>query len=131
MPAEVMLEAAKAALRSGRFPREVIRRQLDALTEAGYRLEPHLDDGGAALMLAAAKRTFRAAHFAPAVVTERQLAAISEAGYVFVRRRQGGRTACPSFQWGPQSFDACERCGLTFWKHAEGIDHPRGAHRRG
>jgi len=130
-PAEVMLEATMATLRAGRFPPgRVIQRQLDALAAAGYRLEPHLDDGGAALMLGATKRAFRLGSFTPAVVIARQLAAVTDAGYVFVRRSDGGPTACASFQWGPQSFDACARCGLSFWRHTEGADHAKGSHRR-
>ena len=129
-PKEVMLEATLTALRAGRFPpAEVIRRQLDALSDAGYRIEPHLDDGGAALMLAAAKRAFRSGLMAPATVVARQLAAIDEAGHSFLRRREPV-VACESFCWGPQSFDACARCGLSFWRHAASAGHAKGAHRR-
>lgn len=131
-PAEIMLEATRANLRSGRLPPAlVITRQLDALTEAGYRLQPHLDDGGAALMLTAAKLAFRSGRFAPAAVIARQLAAVADAGYGFVWRGESTPAACASFQWGPESFDACAGCGQSFWKHAEGAGHPKGAHRRG
>lgn len=125
-----MLEATKTALRAGRFPpAEVIRRQLDALAEAGYRLEPHLDDGGAALMLAATKRAFLSGRMAPGTVVARQLLAIEEAGYAFVRRSEAA-VACESFRWGPKSFDSCVRCGLSFWRHDEGAGHAKGSHRR-
>ncbi len=129
-PKVVMTEATMTALRAGRFPpAEVIRRQLDALAEAGYRLKPHLDDGGAALMLTATKRAFQSGRVAPATVVARQLAAIEEAGYAFVRRSEAA-VACESFRWGPQSFDSCARCGLSFWRHADGAGHAKGSHRR-
>lgn len=130
-PAEVILDAARTSLRAGRLPRrEVIARQLDALAQSGYRLEPHLDDGGAALMLSAAKRAFRTGRLAPAAVVARQLAAIRDAGHAFVSRDEAARPACASFQWGPESFDACAGCGQSFWQHAEGRGHAKAAHRR-
>lgn len=138
-PSDVMLEATRATLRAGRFPPgEVIRRQLEALADAGYRLEPQLEDSGAALMLAAARRAIRTAHFAPGAVIARQLDAVGAAGHAFVRRGEdsyirladGRRTPCPTFQWGPDSFEACARCGRSYWHHAEGAIRARGAHRR-
>jgi len=127
-----MLDSAKASLRAGRLPpADVVRRQLDALADAGYRLEPHLDDGGDVLMLGAAKRAFRTGHLAPAFVVDRQLAAVADAGFALARRGVSGRAACASFQWGPDSFEACGQCGQSFWRHVEGIGHAKGTHRRG
>lgn len=129
-PRTVMLEATRTALRAGRFPpAEVVRRQLDALAETGYRLRPHLDDGGAALLLTAAKRAFRSGRVAPAAVVARQLADLEAAGYTFVLSSESA-AACESFVWGPQSFDACARCGVSFWRHAEATGHGHGSHRR-
>lgn len=130
-PADVMLDAAKANLRAGRFPPgEVIRRQLDALDEAGYRLEPPVDDRGAALLLHAARRALRAGHFTPAAVIARQLAAVGEAGHSFVRDGEDDHRRCESYEWGPDSFEACSRCGISYWKHPGSAGHARGAHRQ-
>lgn len=130
-PAEVMLYAARANLRAGRFPPgEVIRRQLDALDDAGYHLEPRLDDRGAELLLHAAKRALRAGYFSPAAVVGRQLAAVGEAGHSFVREGEEDRRRCESYVWGPDSFDACVRCGISYWKHPGSAGHARGAHRQ-
>ena len=129
-PADVMMEAAKTNLRAGRFPPgEVIRRQLGALDEAGYRLEPPVDDHGAALLLHAARRALRAGHFTPAAVIARQLAAVGEAGHSFVRDRET-RSRCESYEWGPDSFEACAQCRISYWKHPGSAGHARGAHRQ-
>lgn len=131
-PADVMLEATRTTLRAGRLPpAEVIRRQLDALDGAGYRLEPQLDDGGAELMLTAAKRALLAGHFTPAGVISRQLAAVEAAGHCFVGGVAVNRNGCASFEWGPDSFAGCARCGVSYWKHPGSAGHARGAHRRG
>lgn len=126
-PAEVVLEATRASLRGGRLlSAAVIERQLAALAEAGYSLQPRRYDDGADLMLKAARRALRGGHFAPAAVVERQLAALEEAGHTFVLT---GGTACESFEWGPDSFEACATCGASYWKHAEGAGRVKGAHR--
>jgi hypothetical protein len=126
-----MLEATRATLRSGRImSAAVIRHQIDALAAAGYRLEPRPEDEGAALMLKAARRAFRSGHFAPAVVVAQEVAALADAGHAFVASAGGLRTACVSFEWGPESFEACDRCGWSYWKHAEAVTRAKGAHRR-
>lgn len=130
-PAEVMLDAAKTNLRAGRFPPgEVIRRQLDALDRAGYHLEPPLADAGADLLLQAAKRALRAGHFSPAAVISRQLVAVGESGHSFVKDGEHVHGRCESYVWGPESFEACARCGLSYWKHPGNAGHGGGAHRQ-
>ncbi len=129
-PAEVMLEATRATLRTGRImSAAVIRHQLDALATAGYQMQPRHYDDGAAVLLKAAHRAFRGGHFSPAVVVARQLAALGEDGRTFVLSGEAHRSACESFEWGPESFEACARCGWSYWKHAESVDRGKGAHR--
>ncbi|MGB9376196.1 MAG: hypothetical protein WCB04_01645 [Mycobacteriales bacterium] len=130
-PAEVMLDATRATLRAGRLPPgEVIKRQLNALADVGYHLEPHLDDDGAELMLGAAKRALRSGHLTPSAVIAHQLQAVSASGHAFVREGDEGGGRCESFEWGPSSFRACARCGLSYWKHPGGVGPVGGAHRR-
>ncbi|MEP6697462.1 MAG: hypothetical protein ABJA34_11380 [Pseudonocardiales bacterium] len=130
MPAEVMLDATRATLRTGRIMSgAVIRQQLDALATAGYELQPRLHDDGASLLLKAARRAFRSGHFSPSVVVAQQLAAVNDAGRSFVRNGEGRRSACEKFEWGPESFEACANCGWSYWKHAESVDRGKGAHR--
>lgn len=115
-----MLEATKSTLRTGRpLPHQVIARQLKALDEAGYRLRPPLPDNGAALLLATTKRTFRSGKFRPADVIDRQLAELAARGHTFQRSNGIESLTCGEFQWGPGSFDSCQRCGLSFWQHDE------------
>lgn len=119
-PAEVMLAATKNTLRTGRMaPARVVTEQLEALTNAGYRLVPTPSDGGAELLLATAKRAFWAGHFRPAEVIALQLEELGAAGHYFesVLGREGG--PCDDFVWGPNSFESCEECGLSFWRHGE------------
>lgn len=120
-PADLMLEATKSALRSGKVkPAQVTRQQLDALTTAGYRLRPVLSDGGAAILLATAKRAFWTGRFRPADVIPMQLADLAAAGHTFELLSAGEAGACDEFVWGPDSFESCEECGLSFWRHGEG-----------
>ena len=129
--AEVMIGATNATLRAGRLPpKAVINAQLDALFAAGFRIEPHRDDGGAALLLAAVKSAFRSARFAPAAVVPLELVALSRAGHAFVPGAAREAAACQSFRWGPRSFEACADCGRSFWEHHEGTGHHGRAHRR-
>ena len=120
-PAEVMLGATRSTLRSGRMgPGQVVKQQVDALGTAGYRLRPDPGDGGVALLLTTAKRAFRSGRFRPAEIIALQLDELAAAGYQFEfgDRNEGG--ACADFVWGPDSFDSCEECGLSFWRHGEG-----------
>lgn len=133
-PAEVMLEATRATLRSGRvMSAAVIRQQIDALAAAGYQMTPRFYDDGAAVLLKAARRAFRRGHFSPAAVVARQIAAIEEEGRAFIRNGEDNRLPCESFEWGPDSFEACSRCGWSYWKHDESQDgtkgRGKGAHR--
>jgi hypothetical protein len=119
-PAEVMLDATRSTLRAGRVgPRQVTKHQVDALTAAGYRLLPALDDGGAALLLATAKRAFRSGRFRPADVIDLQLDELAAAGHTFELVGADQDAACDEFAWGPNSFESCEVCGLSFWRHGE------------
>ena len=120
-PAEVMLAATKATLRSGRMkPTLVTRQQLAALTDAGYRLRPVLEDGGSAFLLATAKRAFRAGRFRPADVVIMQLEELAAAGHFFEQSQAvDSAAACDEFAWGPDSFESCAECGLSFWRHGE------------
>ncbi len=120
-PAEVMLGATRSTLRSGRMgPSQVVRRQLDALAAAGYRLSPDPGDGGWAILLATAKRAFRSGRFRPADVIALQLDELAAAGFYFDAGGWDEGGACADFVWGPDSFDSCEECGLSFWRHGEG-----------
>lgn len=120
-PAEVMLEATRSTLRSGRMgPAQVVKQQLDALAAAGYRLSPDPGDAGAAMLLASAKRAFWAGRFRPAEVIALQLDELAAAGYYFNYGDGDEGAACDDFVWGPDSFDSCELCGLSFWRHGEG-----------
>jgi len=115
-----MLEATRTALRSGRVkPAQVTQLQLEALTAAGYRLRPGLSDGGAAILLATAKRAFWSGRFRPADVIPVQLADLAVAGHTFELLRPDDATVCEEFVWGPDSFESCEECGLSFWRHGE------------
>ncbi len=130
-PAEVMLEATRATLKSGRMaPAQVTRQQLDALTAAGYRLRPVLDDGGHGMLLKTAKRAFWSGRFRPAEVINLQLRELEAEGYTFELVNASDATACAEFVWGPNSFDSCEECGLSFWRHDEsGTRDTRTQHR--
>lgn len=125
------MQATRATLRSGRvISAGVIRRQLDALASAGYELQPRLYDDGAELLLQAARRSFRSGHFSPAAVVARQLRAVEQQHREFVLVGEDRRCACETFEWGPDSFQACSRCGWSYWKHAESSGvRSRGAHR--
>ncbi len=115
-----MLEATKATLRTGRVaPAQVTRHQLEALTAAGYHLNPMMEDGGAALLLATAKDAFWSGRFRPAEVIALQLEELASAGHFFEYHDPNDMTACDEFVWGPQSFESCEECGLSFWRHGE------------
>ncbi|MDQ3578238.1 MAG: hypothetical protein M3381_00335 [Actinomycetota bacterium] len=128
-PAEVMLEATKASLRSGRMkPAVVTRHQLDALADAGYRLHPVIEDGGAALLLATAKKAFRSGRFRPADVVVMQLDELAAAGHFFELSRGSDSAACDEFAWGPDSFESCAECGLSFWRHGENDSEDRPTH---
>ncbi|MBA3339022.1 MAG: hypothetical protein H0T54_04620 [Geodermatophilaceae bacterium] len=130
-PAEVMLEATKSTLRTGRMgPAQVTRHQLDALIDAGYVLRPLLDDGGAALLLATAKRAFWSGRFRPADVIALQLEELAAEGHVFEFQTDEDVTPCDEFVWGPNSFDSCEECGLSFWRHGEGGTRDTRTHHR-
>jgi len=119
-PAEVMLGATKSTLRTGKLaPAQVVKRQLDALAAAGYQLTPEPGDGGSAMLLATAKRAFWSRRFRPADVIAAQLEDLAEAGYYFDSRQRGEGAACADFVWGPDSYDSCEECGLSFWRHGE------------
>ena len=119
-PAEVMLEATRSTLRTGRVaPAQVTRQQLDALTAAGFHLRPGLEDGGAALLLATAKDAFWSGRFRPADVIAMQLAELAQAGHVFEYQDPHNATVCDEFVWGPDSFESCAECGLSFWRHGE------------
>lgn len=123
-PAEVMLEATKNTLRTGRMaPAQVVNQQLEALAAAGYRLRPVLSDGGAALLLATAKRAFWSGRFRPAEVIAVQLEELAAAGHSFEIRYGSEDTACDEFVWGPDSFESCEECGLSFWRHGDTDTH--------
>lgn len=133
--AEVMLGATKSTLRTGRMgPAQVTRRQLDALTAAGYRLSPMLEDGGAGILLATAKRAFWAGRFRPADVIALQLQELAAAGHFFELHQAAddaaNDTACAEFVWGPNSFDSCEECGLSFWSHGESGTRDTRSHHR-
>ncbi|MDQ4037658.1 MAG: hypothetical protein M3313_04745 [Actinomycetota bacterium] len=120
-PAEVMLGATKATLRTGRVgPAQVVKQQLDALTAAGYRLSPEPGDGGSAMLLATAKRAFWSGRFRPAEVIAVQLGELAAAGFYFDLRNGQEGVACDEFAWGPDSFESCAECGLSFWRHGEG-----------
>lgn len=120
-PAEVMLEATKSTLRSGRMgPAQVVKQQLDALATAGFRLSPQPGDGGSAMLLATAKRAFWSGRFRPAEVIALQLDELAAAGFFFDFTDGNEGAACGDFVWGPDSFDSCEECGLSFWRHGEG-----------
>jgi len=120
-PADVMLAATKSTLRSGRMsPAQVTRQQLDALRAAGYRLQPSLADEGAAILLASAKRAFWSGRFRPMDVIITQLDELAGAGHHFVSTGMDDSLACDEFVWGPNSFESCEECGLSFWRHGEG-----------
>lgn len=117
-PAEVMLGATKATLRTGRLaPAQVVRQQLNALAAVGYRLLPEPGDGGSAMLVATVKRAFWSGRFRPAVVIAVQLDELAAAGFYFDLQDDGG--ACDDFVWGPDSYDSCEECGLSFWRHGE------------
>jgi hypothetical protein len=132
LPAEVMLEATRSTLRTGRMgPRQVINQQLDALTAAGYRLRPVLGDGGASLLLATAKRAFRSGRFRPADVIALQLDELAAAGHSFELLNTDQAAACAEFAWGPDSFEACEDCGLSFWRHGDGDTRDSRTRHRG
>ncbi len=119
-PAEVMLEATKVTLKGGRMaPAQVTKRQLEALVDAGYGLRPEVDDGGHAMLLATAKKAFWSGRFRPAEVIAMQLDELDAAGYSFEPVDGMDATACDEFVWGPNSFDSCEECGLSFWRHGE------------
>ncbi|PZS36206.1 MAG: hypothetical protein DLM59_01665 [Pseudonocardiales bacterium] len=131
-PADVMLEATRASLRTGRvMSAAVIRHQLDALAAAGYVIQPRFYDDGAAVLLKAARRAFRGGHFSPSVVVEQQIAAVEQEGRAFVQSGEDRRSACDAFEWGPASFEACSRCAWSYWKHAESAGRRKGAHRGG
>ncbi len=120
-PAEVMLAATRSTLRSGRMgPAQVTQQQLDALREAGYRLRPSLADDGASILLTSAKRAFRSGRFRPMDVINVQLDELDRAGHYFVPTGTEDSIACDEFAWGPNSFESCEECGLSFWRHGEG-----------
>lgn len=119
-PAEVMLEATKSALRTGRMaPAMVTKHQLEALTAAGYELHPMLEDGGLALLLATAKDAFWSGRFRPADVIALQLEELASSGHYFEYVDPEDAIACDEFVWGPNSFESCEECGLSFWRHGE------------
>lgn len=130
-PAAVMLAATRENLRSGRMkPAQVTKHQLDALTAAGYRLRPVLGDGGAAILLATAKRAFRSGRFRPADVINLQLADLAAAGHSFELLHTSESAACNEFVWGPNSFESCAQCGLSFWRHGDsGTAEDRTHHR--
>lgn len=118
-PAELMQEATKSALRTGRMsPARVVRHQLESLSAAGYQLHPPLADGGEEILLDSAWNAFWNGRFRPAEVISSQLEALAAAGYAFELPYAAGR-ACDDFVWGPNSYEACEECGLSFWRHGE------------
>lgn len=120
-PAEVMLTATKTGLRSGRMaPAQVIQHQLAALRNAGYRLRPSLSDGGAAILLSSAKEAFWSGRFRPMSVIIAQLNELERAGHRFELAGPDDSAACDEFAWGPNSFESCEVCSLSFWRHGEG-----------
>ncbi|MGI8722247.1 MAG: hypothetical protein ACR2JG_08455 [Geodermatophilaceae bacterium] len=128
-PAEVMLEATRASLRTGRMkPAVVTRQQLDALADAGYHLRPVMDDGGAAFLLATAKRAFRSGRFRPADVVIMQLDELAAAGHFFELSGATDSAACDEFAWGPDSFESCAQCGLSFWRHGDNDSQDRPTH---
>ncbi len=128
-PAEVMLEATRASLRSGRMkPAVVTQQQLEALFDAGYRLRPDLEDGGAALLHATAKRAFRSGRFRPTDVIVMQLDELAAAGHYFELQDGTESEACAEFAWGPDSFESCADCGLSFWRHGENDPEDRPTH---
>lgn len=120
-PAEVMLQVTRSSLRSGRLtPGQVVAQQLKALGATGYKLQPELEDGGAALLLGTAKKAFWSGHFRPGDVIELQLRALAEAGHAFEFTDRDSPIPCDFFVWGPNSFDSCDECGMSFWLHGEG-----------
>ncbi len=127
-----MLEATRSTLRSGRMgPAQVTRQQLEALTEAGYQLRPTVNDGGHSMLLATAKRAFRSGRFRPAEVINMQLHQLEAEGYMFELVDAADVAACDEFVWGPNSFDSCEECGLSFWRHGESGTRDSRTHHRG
>ena len=130
-PAEVMLAATRSTLRTGRMaPAQVIKHQLDALSAAGYSLRPVMGDGGATMLRTSAKRAFWAGRFRPAEVIALQLDDLAAAGHTFELVHAQEATACDDFVWGPNSFDSCEECGLSFWRHGESGSRDSRTHHR-
>lgn len=131
--AEVMLAAAKSTLRTMRMaPAQVIGQQLEALRQAGYVLIPPLADDGEAVMLAVARRALLSGRFRPIDIVNQQLDALEGAGHFYQPSDSAGSVACEEFAWGPDSFESCAECGLSFWSHGEGgtdgqpADRPEG-----
>lgn len=124
-----MLEATRTTLRSGRLsPAQVTQQQLGALTATGYRLRPALADEGASILLATAKRAFRGGRFRPADVIAMQLDALASAGHSYQLLGSSDSQACEEFGWGPNSFESCEECGLSFWRHGENATSDGGSY---
>ncbi len=125
--AEVMLVAAKSTLRTMRMaPAQVTGQQIEALRQAGYVLIPPLADEGEAVLTAAARRAIRSGRFRPIDVVNQQLDALEGAGHFYHPSDSAESIACEEFVWGPDSFESCEECGLSFWSHGErGTDGDR------